>query len=38
MNDLMLYGFMFGFWLTNLSCLIGFVAKKIFYFVVSFMK
>lgn len=38
LNEIVLTGFMFGFWLTNFSCLVGFVAKKLFYFVVSFMR
>nr|DAQ62734.1 MAG TPA: protein of unknown function (DUF4212) [Inoviridae sp.] len=38
LNELLLFGFQLGFWLTNLSCLIGLVARKIFYLVVGIMK
>lgn len=37
-NQLMLFGFNLGFWLTSFGCLAAFAAKKIFYMVVHIIK
>lgn len=38
MSDVIFKGFMFGFWLTCFSSLVGYIAKKMLYMVVSFTK
>ncbi len=38
MADVLFKGFMFGFWLTMFSSLVGYIAKKILYMMVSFFK
>lgn len=38
MVDVIFKGFMFGFWLTSFSCLVGYIAKKVIYTFVSLFK